>query len=110
MQKKIPSQFVCSSCGACLECVLPGVQVTTGLRFLLVCAWFLKIDPVWIVSMHVCVCVCPRLRLLITRCMMWSDMDLIRSVKQVYSGYMATESLSLMGMALALVHFIDITH
>ena len=21
-------------------------------------AWFLKIDPVWIISMHVCVCVC----------------------------------------------------
>ena len=22
------------------------------------CAWFLKIDPVWIVGMHVCLCVC----------------------------------------------------
>ena len=28
--------------------------------------WFLKIDLVRIVSMHVCVCVCPRPRLLIT--------------------------------------------
>ena len=30
------------------------------------CAWFLKIDPVWIVGMRVRVCVCPRPRLLIT--------------------------------------------
>ena len=29
-------------------------------------AWFLKIDPVWIVGMRACVCVCPRPRLLIT--------------------------------------------
>ena len=28
-------------------------------------AWFLKIDPVRIVGMRVCVCVCPRPRLLI---------------------------------------------
>ena len=24
------------------------------------CAWFLKVDPVRIVGMHVCVCVCVR--------------------------------------------------
>ena len=46
-------------------------------------AWFLKIDPVRIVGMHVCVCVCPRPRLLITSGMMWHDMNLIRLVKQV---------------------------
>ena len=31
MQKEIPSQLVCGSCGACLDCTLPGVQVTAGL-------------------------------------------------------------------------------
>ena len=40
-------------------------------------AWFLKIDPMRIVGMRVCVCVCPRPRLLITRGMMWRDIDLI---------------------------------
>ena len=48
-------------------------------------AWFLKIDPVWIVGMCVCVCVfvCPCLRLLITSGVMWHDMNLIPLVKQV---------------------------
>ena len=50
-------------------------------------AWFLKIDPVRIVGMHVrvcaCVCVCPRPRLLITSGVIWRDIDLIRLVKQV---------------------------
>ena len=46
-------------------------------------AWFLKIDPVRIVGMRVCVFVCPRPRLLMTSGMMWRDMDLIRVVKQV---------------------------
>ena len=42
--------------------------------------WFLKIEPVWIVSMHVCVfmhvhvCVDPP-RLLITSGMIWRDME-----------------------------------
>ena len=42
-------------------------------------AWFLKIDPVRIVGMCVCVCVfvCPRPRLLITSGVMWRDIDLI---------------------------------
>ena len=31
MQKVIPSQLVCGSCGMCLDCTLPGVQVTAGL-------------------------------------------------------------------------------
>ena len=34
MQKKIPSWLVCSSHGACLDCILLGVQVTTWLGFL----------------------------------------------------------------------------
>ena len=38
-------------------------------------AWFLKIDPLQIVGMRVCVC--PRPRLLITSGVMWHDMDLI---------------------------------
>ena len=33
MQIEIPSQFVCGSRGACLDCVFPGVQSTTGLEF-----------------------------------------------------------------------------
>ena len=33
MQKKIPSRLVCGSHGTCLDCMLPGVQVTTGLEF-----------------------------------------------------------------------------
>ena len=44
-----------------------------------VCTWFLKIEPVQMVGMRVCVCVRPRL--LITSGMMWHDMDLIRLVK-----------------------------
>ena len=47
------------------------------------CAWFLKIDPVRIVSMRVCGFVCLRPRLLITSGVMWRDIDLIRLGKQV---------------------------
>ena len=46
-------------------------------------AWFLKIYPVRIVGMRVCVCVCPRPRLLITSGMMWHDMKPIWLAKQV---------------------------
>ena len=48
-------------------------------------AWFLKIDPVRIVCMCVClrVCVCPPPRLLITSGVMWCDIDSRRLVKQV---------------------------
>ena len=35
MQKEIPSRLVCGSCVACLDCTLPGVQVTAGLGFFL---------------------------------------------------------------------------
>ena len=45
--------------------------------------WFLKIDPMRIVSMCVCLCVCPPLRLSITSGMMWHDMNSIQLVKQV---------------------------
>ena len=30
IQRKIPSWLLCGSHGACLGCMLPGVQVTTG--------------------------------------------------------------------------------
>ena len=48
-------------------------------------AWFLKIDPVRIVGMRVrvCMCVCPRPRLLITSGVIWRDVNLIQLVKQV---------------------------
>ena len=46
-------------------------------------AWFLKIDPLRIVCMRVCVFVCPRPRLLLTSGVMWCDIDLIQLVKQV---------------------------
>ena len=35
MHKKIAPQLVCGSRGACLDSMLPGVQVTTGLGFFL---------------------------------------------------------------------------
>ena len=35
MQKKIPSWLVHGSCGACLDCMLSGAQVTAGLGFFL---------------------------------------------------------------------------
>ena len=56
-------------------------QARAGHR--LVCAWFLKIILVRIVSMHMCVCVYPCPRLLITSGMMWCDMDLIWLITQV---------------------------
>ena len=33
IQKKIPPQLVCGSHGTYLDCMLPGVHVTTGLGF-----------------------------------------------------------------------------
>ena len=35
MQRKIPSQLVCGSCGMCLDSTLLGVQVTTVWDFFL---------------------------------------------------------------------------
>ena len=35
MQRKIPPQLVCGSCGACLNSMLPRVQFTAGLGFFL---------------------------------------------------------------------------
>ena len=35
IQKKVPPQLVCGSHGACLDCMLPGVEVTAGLGFFL---------------------------------------------------------------------------
>ena len=47
------------------------------------CTWFLKIYPMRIVSMCVCLRGCPPPRLLITSGVMWHDMDSIQLVKQV---------------------------
>ena len=53
MQLKISLQLVCGSCGACLKCMFPGVQATTGLGFFLCvshlcysedCEYFNKLD------------------------------------------------------------------
>ena len=46
-------------------------------------AWFLEIDSVQIVSMCVCLRVCPPQRLLITSGVMWRDIDPIRLIKQL---------------------------
>ena len=35
IQRKIPPWLVCGSCGACLDGVLPGVQVTVELGYFL---------------------------------------------------------------------------
>ena len=61
------------------------------------CAWFLKIDPVRIVSM----CVCLRPRLLITSGVMWRDID------KFYSCCMVTVVVIVNGRALALVRVVD---
>ena len=54
---------------------------------MLACTWFVKIDSVRIVSMHIYVCVCacvsPHPRLLITSGAIGHNIDLIRLVKQV---------------------------
>ena len=34
-ERKLPFRLVCGSHGACLDCMLPGVQVTAGLGFFL---------------------------------------------------------------------------
>ena len=61
------------------------------------CAWFLKIDPVWIVGM----CVCPRLRLFITSGLIWTSYDWLN---KFYICYMATLAIIVSGLALALIH------
>ena len=67
-------------------------------------AWFLKIDPVRIVGMRACVCVCARPRLLITSGVVWPDMDLIRLVKKCY---MATVVAIVNGRGLGIVRIVD---
>ena len=54
------------------------------------------------VRVCVCVCVCLRPRLLITSGMIWSDMNLIRLVKQFYSCYMATIVIIVNGCGLSI--------
>ena len=70
------------------------------------CAWFLKIDPVRIVSMCVCVCVCvcPPPRLLITSGIMWNaSYDWLN---KFYSCYMAVVVIIVNGCGLG----IDMCH
>ena len=59
------------------------------------------------VCVCVCVYVCPPLRLLITSDVMWCDIDSRRLVKQVIQLLWQLQSLSLMGVALELIHVID---
>ena len=51
-------------------------------------------------------CVCPRLRLLISSGMMWHDMDPCDWLKKFYSCYMATVVVIVNGVALELVRVI----
>ena len=61
------------------------------------CTWFLKIDPVWIVGM--CVCVCPRPRLLITSGVIWNSYDWLN---KFYSCYMAAVVIIVNGCGLGI--------
>ena len=72
-------------------------------------AWFLKIDPVWIIGMRVCMYVCPRPRLLIhvTSGVMWRDIDLIRLIKEVLQLLYGNCSLIVNGVALALICIVE---
>ena len=70
----------------------------------LACAWFLKIDPVRIVGMRVCVCVCvcPRPRLLMTSgvCgVIWTSYDWL---EKFYSCYTATVVIIVNGRSLGI--------
>ena len=69
----------------------------------LVLTWFLKIDLVWIISMHV-VCVSPPPRLLITSGVIWASYDWIHKFLHCY---MATLAISINGVALALIHVVE---
>ena len=75
-------------------------------------AWFLKIDPVRIVSICVCVfacvcvcvcvCVCLPPRLLMTSGMMWHDIDPYDWLDKFYSCYMATVVIIVNGYGLGI--------
>ena len=65
------------------------------------CLAFLKIDPVRIISLHVCVCVCvcPRLRLLIASGVICTSYDWLN---KFYSCNMATIVIIINGRALGI--------
>ena len=63
----------------------------------LVLTWFLKINPVQIVSMRVCVC--PRPRVLITSGVIWTSYDWLN---KFYSCYMATVAVIVNGRGLGI--------
>ena len=63
----------------------------------LACAWFLKIDPVQIIGMHVCVC--PRPRLLITSGVIWTSYNWLN---KFYSCYMVTVVIIVNGRGLSI--------
>ena len=69
-------------------------QVHTGLCRP-VHVWFLKINPVWIVSM----CVCPPLRLLITSGVIWTPYDWLN---KFYSCYIPTVVVIINGRSLGI--------
>ena len=63
----------------------------------LACTWFLKIDPVWIISMRVCVSSPPRL--LITSGMIRTPYDWLN---KFYRGYMAIVVVIINGRGLGI--------
>ena len=71
------------------------------------CAWFLKIDPVRIVSMHVCVCVCACVcvhpEAIITSGAIWTPYSWLN---KFYSCYMAIVVIIINGRGLS----IDMRH
>ena len=70
-------------------------------------AWFLKILSVQTsVCVVVCVCVCPPLRLLITSGMICTPYDWLNKFYNCYMTNVVSNSVSLMGMALALMRII----
>ena len=60
----------------------------------------LKINPVWIIGMHVCVC--PRPKLLITNGVMWRDLTPHDWLNKFYSCFIATVAVIINGYGLGI--------
>ena len=84
------------------NCLWQNIFISWGIRWKFLNqarAWFLKIDPVQIVGMHVCVCVCLHPRLLITSGMIWTSYDWLN---KFYSCYMATIVIIVIGRGISI--------